>query len=285
MSRETEYESLNFAADHKGTMPMLELPTLAITTESTTLQRLLKRAERQIEQRRYHDAITSLQRAIATGADEYTCTLHIAAIHSFEQCWDGAFGALEKAISLDPHRTVGHELLMDIAIEAGDPERALAAGHALIKLAPRHLAAHNALGAIYMQRGDIDAAIRVTNTLIRLDPGCPAHHFKKALLYQHKGEVALAVEEFTSAYRMDADGMYGDAARDALENLDTFQINQVLTLAMEDIVFRTKLIRDTPTAAAERGFALTDMGNHILGELCEQLLTEPSSRCRPLRYN
>jgi tetratricopeptide (TPR) repeat protein len=264
---------------------MLELPALPITTASATLQRLLKRAERQVEQRRYHEAIASLQRAIATGADEYTCTLHIAAIYSIEQCWEGAFVALEKAISLEPHRTVGHEMLMDIAIEAGDPDRALAASQALIKLAPRHLPAHNALGAIYMQRGDVDAAIRVTNTLIRLDFGNPANHFKKALLCQHKGEVALAVEEFTVAYRLDPDGIYSEPARDALETLDSYQINQVLTLATEDLVFRTKLSQNAEAAVAERGFALSDMGVHILGELCDELLDEVPSRCRPLRYN
>jgi tetratricopeptide (TPR) repeat protein len=264
---------------------MLELPGLSITSESRELQRLLKRAERQIEQRRYHQAIASLQRAIATGADEYTCTLHIAAIYSLEQRWDGAFGALERAISLAPRRTLGHELLMDVAIEAGDPDRALSASQALIKLVPRHISAHNALGAIYMQRGDVDAAMRVTNTLIRLDPKSPAHHFKKALLCQHKGEVALAVQEFTITHRLDPEGLYSDAAREALENLDSYQINQVLTLAMEDVVFRAKLLRDAPEAAEDRGFALSDMGNHILGELCTQLLTEVPDRCRPLRYN
>jgi tetratricopeptide (TPR) repeat protein len=264
---------------------MLDLPALPITTTSTTLQRLLKRAERQIEQRRYHEAVASLQRAIATGADEYTCTLHIAVIYSIEQYWENAFVALEKAISLAPNRTVGLELLMDIAIEAGDPNRALAASQALIKLVPRHLSAHNALGAIYMQRGDVDAAIRVTNTLIRLDPKNPANHFKKALLCQHKGEVGLAVEEFTLAYRLDPDGIYADPARDALENLDSYQINQVLTLAMEDLVFRAKLMRDAEDAVAERGYALSSMGNHILGELCEDLLDDVPTQCRPLRYN
>src|SRR5579884_2984984 len=168
--------------------------------------------------------------------------------------------------------------MMTIALEAGDCRRAIAAGRALLKISPRHVPAHDTLGAAYIQMGDVDAAMRITNALIRLDPDTAAHHFKKALLCQHKGEIALAVQEFTEALLLDPNGPHAEDAREALQALDAHQLNQIVTLAMEDSVFRLKLDREPVEAAAERGFYLSETGNQLLIELSSFVLSESPTR-------
>jgi tetratricopeptide (TPR) repeat protein len=248
-------------------------------------QRTLRRAERLIEQKQHVRAAALLERVFAIETIEYEGALWIARLYREMMHWPAALAAAERAIALAPNRLPAYEILMGIALEAGDRPRAVAASQALIKIAPRHIPAHSALGAVYIQMGDMEAAMRVTNTLIRLDPETAAHHFKKALLCQHQGEVALAVYEFTQTMRLDRDGSYAEAAREALETLDAYQINQIFTLAMEDAVFRAKLLRDPAEAALERGFALSDAGCQLLAELSSNALPEIPAPCRPILYN
>ena len=248
-------------------------------------QRYLARADSQADAGRWKQAVASLERAIAAGGDAYTCTLRIAEVYRTVELWPMALEAAERAASLAPRRILAYEAITAIALQTGAYERAIAASNAIIKLAPRHLAAYNALGAAYIQMGETDAAMRITNALIRLDPQTPAHRFKKALLCQHKNEVALAVHEFTETIRLDPDGPHAAAAIEALETLDHHQLNQILTLAMEDAVFRLNLIRSAADAAEERGFALSETGKIILTEICIQSLSEWDEPCRPQFYH
>lgn len=275
-------------------MPIHEASAPPSTDASTTRtrgalqpawQRCLQRAETQISQQRYARAISSLERAMAQGADRYDCTLRIAEVYCRMQQWAPALSTAEQAMQIAPNRLPAYEMAMTIALEAGDSERAFSAGQALIKLSPRHIAAHDTLGAVYMQKGDVDAAMRVLNKLIRIDPKNPTHHFKKALLCQHKGEVVLAMRELTETLRIDPAGVHAEAAQEALETLDAYQLNQIFILAMEDSIFRAKLTQDAEEAVAERGFLLSEVGNQIVAELSTQTLPDLPVLCRPTLYN
>lgn len=272
---------------------MVELPSLLPLDANPQLRppkwaacrRLIKRVEEQVEQQRYTEAVTNLKRAITLGADQYASLVHIADIHRAQGQWQEAYAAVEEAIALEPQRLVAHEMALTIACDASDTPRIFKTSRTLIKLSPRHIAAHSALGMAFMNLNNMEAALRVTNTLIRLDPDNAAHHYKKALLCQHQGEVALAVHEFTITVRLDPHGSHATPAREALENLDAFQLNQVLTLSMEDVVFRTKLFRDPLEAVEERGYSLSDTGSQILLELCSHLIPLPGDTTRVARYN
>ncbi|HZO88071.1 MAG TPA: tetratricopeptide repeat protein [Chthonomonadaceae bacterium] len=276
-------------------MPMPEPSSLSLpisergrsrrSATSPSWQRLLRRAERQAERGAFSEAIASLTQAIAAGANDCACYLQLADLYRVQRQWEAALAAAEQALALDPSRLAAYETMMTIALEAGDCRRAIAAGRALLKISPRHVPAHDTLGAAYIQMGDVDAAMRITNALIRLDPDTAAHHFKKALLCQHKGEIALAVQEFTEALLLDPNGPHAEDAREALQALDAHQLNQIVTLAMEDSVFRLKLDREPVEAAAERGFYLSETGNQLLIELSSFVLSESPHPCRPIRYN
>ena len=252
---------------------------------SSSSLRLLKRAQKHIAHKHYEEAVTDLRRAIASGADAYACTLHIADLESRRQNWMRALCAAEQAVALAPERLTAYEALMTIALNAGDFERAIAACQTLLKRAPRHLTAHETLGMIYMQAGDVDAALRVLNALLRFTPDNPACHFRKGLLCQHKGEIGAAIEAFCATLYLDPDGPFAEEAREAVEALDAFQLNQILTLGMDDMVFRAQLRRGAGAAASARGFVLSEQGAHILADLCVHLLPDALEHCRSLRVN
>jgi tetratricopeptide (TPR) repeat protein len=276
-------------AENTRTQPLTPTPETQADVSrrlvSPLWQRAWRRAERQIEQGAFLQAVAAFRQARKQGADPYLCLLRIADLYRQMQQWNQAFGALEQAVALEPTRLSGWELLLEFAQEAGDRDRAVFASHALIKLVPRHIPAHNMLGAAYMQQGDVEAALRVANTLIRLEPDVPAHHFKKALLCQHQNEVALAVQEFMQTLRLGPEGPLAESAREALETLDLFQLNQIVTLAIEDAIFRAHLLRQPVNAVEERGFALSPMGEHLLTDFCQEALPDCPASQRPTRYH
>lgn len=260
-------------------------PSLGSAPESTLWQRPLRRAERQAERGQLQLAISSLEQAIAAGADASACYLRMAKLFRALHQSPAALDAAEKARELAPQSVSAHEMVMNLALETGDCERAITASRALLKISPKHLPAHDALGAAYIQMGDVDAAMRVINTLIRLSPENAAHHFKKALLCQHKGEIPLAVQEFSEAIVLEPEGPHADNAREALDILDTFQLNQIFTLSMDDAVFRIKLLRDPAEAATERGFYLSETGYQMLSEISQYTLPELPAPCHTVSYN
>lgn len=248
-------------------------------------QRLLHEAEQQLASGQAELAAEVVERALALCPQSYACALRAADLYRRMRRWNAAFGALEQAMAFVPARRTAREMALTIALEAGDRQRILAAGQALLRQEPRHLAAHNALGAVYMQMGDVESAMRAAGALLRLDPLNPAHHFKMALLSQHKGDIAVAVEEFMQTLALEPDGPHAEAAREALEILDMHQIHQIAILAMEDMVFRAKLSRDAVEAALERGFTLSAFGNQALVELTTYNLADLPEPERPLLYN
>jgi len=256
-----------------------------IFSAETLPQRLVRRAERFAKQGRSNQAVISLENAIAAGADPYGCRLRIANIYRTMEVWNDAFAAAEEAAALEPHRQAAYELLMTIAIEAGNSERVIFASNALIRLMPRHLLAYSAQSNAYIQQGDIDAAMRVTTTMIRLDPHTAAHRFRKAMLCQHKGEVGLAVHELAIALSLEPLGPYAEAASDALQMLDLMQIEQIMVLAGEDSVFRIKFQREPNETARERGFILSESGENLLRELGAMGMPEMAFPCPTRLYN
>jgi tetratricopeptide (TPR) repeat protein len=245
----------------------------------------LRRADKEARRERYADAIASLARAVGAGADAYSCTLRIAEMYRSLGDESAALRAAEAAAKQRPELLPARELILSMALERGDFARAIETGRSILKSCPRHIGALDALGAAYVQSGDVEAAIRVANALIRIDPEAPVHRFKKALLCQHYGDVSQAVQEFTQAILLDPSGTHAADAREALENLDTYQLNQIVTLAIEDTVFRVKLTRDAVEAVEERGFCLSETGKQILLELGSRILPDFCEPCRSMKYN
>lgn len=247
--------------------------------------REIRRAEQYAAQGDVSQAIRSLEEALHLGADRYTCFLRLARLYQTRQQWPEAVSAAERAIEENPAKLTAREAIITFHLENRDYEQVIAASKALLKIAPRHVPARDALGAAYLGLGDVDAAMRVANDLIRIDPTSSAHRFTKAHLCQHRGEVGMAVEEFQRVVALDPESETADAAREQLDALDAFQLNQILTLACDDSVFRVKLEQDSDSAIAERGFTLSESGREALRDLVSDGIPSFGFSPRPSLYH
>lgn len=226
----------------------------------TRLSSLMRRANSLAEQGLYDEAIARVKEAIAIYPQEPKCSVQLANLYRAQNKIGPAIEAMKKAIDLDPKDSGTQEQLLQTLIELGRYDEAITLGRKLLRSFPKNMYARDVLGIAYLQQGQIDESLKVTGELIRLSPADPAHHFKKAVLLQQKGEIAQAMTSFTRALEMDPDGDMADDAREAIAALDSYQLRQILTIAVEDVVFRTKLILDPESASLERGFKLSPSG-------------------------
>ena len=121
--------------------------------------------------------------------------------------------------------------------------------------------------------GMFEKAIQVTNELITLDPTSPLDHFKKAV-FQQKGEVGSAIHEFVRVLEMQPDMAMAEQAEQAIETLDSYQLRHIVMLAVEDYIFRAKLVHDPKSAALERGYYLSYAGMNALKQIQFEDLTD-----------
>jgi tetratricopeptide (TPR) repeat protein len=226
------------------------------------------RRARALEQRgQYDEAIESLQKAIALAPQNPKHVIRLANLYKAQHKLEPAIEAMKKAIEIDPRNPGARESLLQIYLESGRYDEAITESKVLLKRHPRNLYARDILGVVYLQTGHIDKALQVTNELIHLDPMDPSNHFKKAVLYQQKGEIGKAVQEFSRVLEMDPDGEMAEEAREAVTALDSYQLRQVVTLAVEDPIFRAKLGRDPESAVLEKGFLLSYSGVMALKQI------------------
>ena len=227
---------------------------------ASRLSSLMRRASSLAEQGLYDEAIAHVKEAIAICPQEPKCSVQLANLYRAQNKMGPAIEAMKKAVDLDPKDSGTQEQLLQVLIELGRYDEAIVLGRRLLRCFPKNMFARDVLGIAYLQQGKIDESLKVTSELINLSPGDPAHHFKKAVLLQQKGEIAQAMTSFTRALEMDPDGDMADDAREAIAALDSYQLRQILTIAVEDIIFRTKLVLDPDSASRERGFRLSPSG-------------------------
>ncbi len=239
----------------------------------------MRRATTLVERGQYDEAIDSIKQAIAICPQDPKFSLRLADIYRAQNRMGPAIEAMKQAVALDPLNSAVNEQLLRILLELGRYDEAITTSNRLIKKSPRNTFARDILGIAYLHQGMIDKALRVTNELIRIDPTDPTHHFKKAVLFQQKGEIADAMRSFARVIEMDPDGEMVDDAREAIAALDSYQIRSLLTIAVEDAVFKTKLSLDPELALHERGYVLSPTGIATLRQIdIDELPNDPQAR-------
>ncbi len=245
---------------------------------STTLpqraSRAMRRAERCAERGQVAEAIASIEQALQFGADAYTCYLRLARLYQTQGQWNEAMLAAEKAIVEHPESVLAREAVVALCMESRDYARAVDASKALLRLHPRHVPARDALGAAYMGLGDVESAIRVADDLIRIDPTEASHRFKRGLLSEHQGDIPSAVSEFERVIDMTSDVDLAESARNQLDILDAYQINDILTLAMDDWTFRGNLFLTPGATVTDRGYRLSELGLERLQDIVREDFSE-----------
>ena len=244
-----------------------ECASLPSRNGSSRVSRLLRQASSCIRQGSYDDAIGFIKQAMEIRPNDPQCCMQLASAYRAQNKLGLAIGAMKKAVELDPGNSSIYEKLLQALVEMERYDEAITAGKKMLKQSPKSLYARDVLSVAYLHKGKIDKAMQITNELIRLAPADPLHHFKKAVLLQQKGEIALAMEVFARTLEMDPEGEMADDAREAIAALDSYQLRQILTLAIEDTVFRVKLALDPESASRERGFMLSSGGLMMLRQM------------------
>lgn len=236
-------------------------------SNASRMASLMRRAETLVERGELEAAIASLQEAIAICPQDPKCSVRLASIYRAQNRMGLAIDAMYRAVELDPHNTKMQQLLLCTLIELGKYDEAVDASKQLLKKSPKNILARDVMGIAYLQQGRLDQALKVTDELIRLAPTDAANHFKKAVLLQQKGLISPAMTSFILALEMDPNGDVAEDAREAIAALDSYQLRQILTVAVEDSVFRAKLMIDPHSTLEERGFKLSSSGIGTLKQI------------------
>ena len=231
------------------------------------LEEHLSKADDYERQGLYMRAIKELEKALRVASDRSGIYRRLAELCRRQHMLDQAITVLKKAIKLDQNDVQARELLLECLLEIGRYDEVIHESKEMIKHHRRSLTARDALSLAYLQKGMLEKALQVINEMISLDPLSPAYHFKKAVLYQQKGDIGNAIHEFTRVLEMQPDPEMAQDAERALENLDAYQLRRIIMLAVEDYIFRAKLIRDPVAATLERGYYLSEAGFATLKQI------------------
>ena len=120
------------------------------------------------------------------------------------------------------------------------------------------------LAFIYLQKGKVKEALQVVHELVKLAPTDPIIHFKLATLQHQLGNYAQAVMAYQRTIALAPGTELAREAQQVLEILDRYQLEQVFMLSMEDLIFRTKLMRNPLEALREKGFLLSEASLEII---------------------
>lgn len=234
----------------------------------------LRRATDFERREQYEEAVNSMLKALEAQPDNAESWCRLGDLYRSLAKFDLAIRVYQKSVDLNPDDISAQESLLQTYLELGRCDEAVAHSKGILKRSPKSMHARDVLSVAYLQLGLIDKALRVTDELIRMDPADPSNHFKKAVLFQQKGEVGMAIREFARVLDMAPESSIAEQARQAVSSLDTFQLRQIASLASEDNIFRTKLLRDAESAALEKGYVLSYTGLMALRQMSFDTPTE-----------
>ncbi|NLN78284.1 MAG: tetratricopeptide repeat protein [Armatimonadetes bacterium] len=231
------------------------------------LSSLMKQAECLADKGKYEEAIAQIKKAIAIFPNEPKCSIRLAEFYHAQKKIGPAVEAMKTAVGLDPYDCLSQERLLRALIELDRYDEAIKLAHKMLVTFPNNLYARDVLGIAYLQKGLLDNSLQAINQLIALAPSEAGYYFKRAIILQQKGLTRQAMMGFIQALEMDPSGDLAPNARQAIASLDSYQLKRVLTIAVDDMVFRVKLARDPASAVEERGFTLSHDGIAALRQI------------------
>jgi tetratricopeptide (TPR) repeat protein len=250
-------------------------PTVRSAGQAEEVRGLLRQAQELAQQGDYTAALAMIQRAMQSGADEYTCYMHIAALEWQRHRTDAAMLALQQAIELQPHRTDAREKMAELYLEAGDVDAAIEQASQVLRRDPDNVTVRPLLVAAHLEKGDWESALRVLDELIARAPNEPIYHFHQAQVFQELGQWGLALIAYNRVVEIGTDNELAERATEAIAMLDRIQMDNIVTLALEDPQFRWQLQEDLEAALIDRQFALSRTGLTALRTILSQMQENP----------
>ena len=224
-------------------------------------------AQHYVRQERLFEAQKALRKALQLNPDQYDYYLGLASCYAQQRKLAKAIKWLQRAARKFPNVTVVREMLADFYQRVGDFCGLMEQARALIKLNPHNPLGYDLLSTAKLRCGDIDGALVSLRKLIRLNPMDALTRLKLALVLQQKGDLGRAMEQYQQVTAMTPGDEMGQAALEAMENLDQYQMQQILLRAAEDKFFRAQLERNTETTLNAHGYRLTEYALEALRRL------------------
>ena len=252
----------------------------ALLLHGTIVEAYHDKGKTYLDEKRYTQAVTAFQKAIALDADladsSQTSRLenthiyaHLGAAYIGMKAYQNAIDALENAISRDPDLVDAHFHLGHAYIEQGHPRKAIPHLERAIAISPNLKRAHYNLARAYWESGNLEAATHAVRETLRLDPnyqsareladGIKQAHHSKGLTYlndEHYNEAAIA---FQNAVTLDPDCIT------AHYNLGLTYLKMETYARAVDALQKT-IALDSTSADAHHALALAYFGQHELGK-------------------
>ncbi len=231
------------------------------------------------------DAVSEMKKAVRLSTDKAPVYKELAGLYRNLLLGDEAIASIKKAIHAKPDDIPAREFLLEMLLEQDKFDEIISECTELLRRSKRNLIARDILSIAYFKKGMVERALQITNEMIRLYPTSPLSHFKKGVLCQHKGDIRNAVREFSRVLDMEPDDELAEYAQQAVDNLDSGQLRNIVVLAMEDYTFRSKLIRDPESAVLEKGYHLSYAGISSLAQIRFDSLPDNFADTRQKHYN
>jgi len=156
----------------------------------------------------------SMQTAIALRPTDPVLYTQLAAIYGHEatelagtagaaETMGKAYRAYEEAIALAPTIALTYQQYADVALRAGDGERALREAQRAVDLDATDGIAFGILGWAHLQEGNLAAALDAFAQAVRWQPGSADFHLGLATVYAQQGNFTAARQAVQQSLALD----------------------------------------------------------------------------------
>jgi predicted Zn-dependent protease len=165
-----------------------------------TNEKLFLKARQATDQKRYDDAILTLQELVTADANDFQAWTELGTVYLFKQNYDESEKAYLKTVTVRPQFFLGQMNLGRVRVARKNYEGSIEPLTKAVEIQPTSVEANYLLGESYLQIKKGSKAVGYLNEAIKLDPvGRADLHLRLAALYNaanRKDLAAIEYEEF-----------------------------------------------------------------------------------------
>ena len=240
-------------------------------------ERLIASGDQALADRQFQ-AIEAYSGAIALKPDSMLAHLKRGAVYQAQGELEAALRDLRRAVEIDPGALLPIELLGDVNVALGRPERAIERYEAYIGLDERNARVHYKLGLSRYRAGRIDLAAAALQQALKLDPALGVAHYVLGLVHRDQGKLPAARRSLEEAARRSPASQ--TEAREALAEVYGLEgehgkaINELEALAALDV---SRADRSVAVGLAQARAGREDAAVLTLGRAVERFPEAPQA--------